>query len=200
VNSRNGGEKLAKQLKEKISGCDYIHGGLDQNLRTTIFGKFKDGKIDILLATDVAGRGLDFAKVTHVVNYDMPRNRESYTHRTGRAGRMGREGTALTMVTPRELGDCKRLLVALKMDAIWDGDAPNLDARNLEETDKRINPRKTKPRFVHEGHSRSTVENSKRPPAKRPPSKHKGRKPSSHGNKPSDQGSSGPSSEGNSNS
>jgi ATP-dependent RNA helicase DeaD len=178
VNSRHGGEKLFKQIQNKVSCSDYIHGGLEQNLRTTIFGKFKNGKIDVLLATDVAGRGLDFAKVTHVVNFDLPRNRESYTHRTGRAGRMGREGKALTLVTPRELGECKRLLANLKLQPEWDGEAPALDSRSLKETDKRINPRKTKPKFVHDGHSRSTPENSKRPPSRRPPSKRKGRKPS----------------------
>lgn len=178
VNSRHGGEKLFKQIKTKLSRCDYIHGGLDQNLRTTIFGKFKDGKIDVLLATDIAGRGLDFAQVTHVVNYDLPRNRESYTHRTGRAGRMGRKGVALTLVGARDLADCKRLLMSLKLEPDWDGDAPVLDSRSLKEVDKRINPRKTKPKFVHDGHSRSNPKNSKRPPSRRPPSKRKGRKPS----------------------
>jgi ATP-dependent RNA helicase DeaD len=75
----------------------------------------------------VAGRGLDFSHVTHVINYDFPFNPEIYTHRTGRAGRMGREGTAITFVSDRELGDLKRLLKAYQIEAHWCGEEPDLD-------------------------------------------------------------------------
>jgi ATP-dependent RNA helicase DeaD len=164
-NSRHSGEKLFNLFKAgKNDSFDYIHGGLEQNVRSSIFNKFKSGKIDMLIATDVAGRGLDFAKVTHVVNYDFPMNRESYTHRTGRAGRMGREGWAITYVTPRELGAVKRLIEALKLEHTWDGVVPSLDENMLHESEKRITKKRTKPRFVHEGHSTSNPANSKRRP------------------------------------
>ena len=168
-NSRHSGEKLFNLFKEGKGNFDYIHGGLEQNVRSSIFNKFKAGKIDMLIATDVAGRGLDFAKVTHVVNYDFPMNRETYTHRTGRAGRMGREGWAITYVTPRDLSSVKRLIESLKLEHNWDGDAPSLTENMLHEADKRINRKKTKPRFVHEGFSTSNPANSQRrpPPTKR---------------------------------
>lgn len=126
INSRHGVDKLNETLKGKVKNFDIIHGGLDQNVRTSIFGKFKSGKIEILIATDVAGRGLDFAKVTHVVNYDFPASRESYTHRTGRAGRMGRKGTAVTFFTPRELGEVKRLIESQRITPQWIGEEPDL--------------------------------------------------------------------------
>lgn len=137
INSRHGGEKLKESLNGKVRDYDYIHGGLDQNVRTSIFSKFKSGKLKVLIATDVAGRGLDFAKVTHVINYDLPMSRESYTHRTGRAGRMGREGKAITFITPRDLGAGKRLIEALKLDVEWIGDKPDFSERSLKEAEKR---------------------------------------------------------------
>ncbi len=78
------------------------------------------------MATDVAARGLDFDHVSHVINYDFPQSEEAYTHRTGRAGRMGRTGTAVTFVTPRDLGDLKRVLEANRIEPDWRGDAPDL--------------------------------------------------------------------------
>jgi ATP-dependent RNA helicase DeaD len=150
VNSKHSGEKLSKALNN-LPSVDYIHGGLEQNTRSSIFSKFKGGKIEVLIATDVAGRGLDFAKVTHVINYDFPFNRESYTHRTGRAGRMGREGTALTFVTPRDLGSLKRLTEATKVEPIWDGTAPDLSAKNIKDTENRVQRRKkSRPPHVHD--------------------------------------------------
>ena len=65
--------------------------------------KFRDGSIDVLVATDVAARGLDVSGVTHVVNFDLPQDPESYVHRIGRTGRAGKEGTAWSFVTPREI-------------------------------------------------------------------------------------------------
>jgi len=143
INSRHGGDKLKDSLKGKIRDYDYIHGGLDQNVRTSIFSKFKSGKLKVLIATDVAGRGLDFAKVTHVINYDLPRSRESYTHRTGRAGRMGREGKAITFITPKELGAGKRLIGALKLEKLeWVGDEPDFSDHSIKEAEKRSGGKK----------------------------------------------------------
>lgn len=148
INAKHAGEKLHKVLKDS-GNIDYIHGGLEQNVRSSIFSKFKTGKIDVLIATDVAGRGLDFDKVTHVINYDFPFNRESYTHRTGRAGRMGRVGEAMTFVTPRDLGNMKRLTEALKLTPDWDGEAPNMSENKLRETENKITKRRSRPPHVH---------------------------------------------------
>jgi len=79
-----------------------------------------------MVATDVAGRGLDFSSVSHVINYDYPPDFESYTHRTGRTGRMGRSGIAMTFVTDQELKVLKSLLEANRIDPVWHGHIPNL--------------------------------------------------------------------------
>lgn len=81
-----------------------IHGDLTQAKRMSVLRQFKEGKIDILVATDVAARGLDISGVTHVYNFDIPQDPESYVHRVGRTGRAGKSGVAVTFVTPRELG------------------------------------------------------------------------------------------------
>ena len=79
-----------------------IHGDISQVLRERIIAQFKQGLIDILVATDVAARGLDVERVTHVINYDMAHDCETYVHRIGRTGRAGRSGVTILFVTPRE--------------------------------------------------------------------------------------------------
>ncbi len=79
-----------------------LHGGLTQVQRDKVMGRFREGVADLLIATDVAARGLDVEQVSHVVNYDIPQSPEAYVHRIGRTGRAGREGTAITLVQPRE--------------------------------------------------------------------------------------------------
>ena len=126
-NSRDGANDLYKSLQGKIQSLEMIHGGLDQNRRTSIFRRFRSKQIKFMIATDVAGRGLDFSHVTHIINYDFPRNAEIYTHRTGRAGRMGREGTAVTFVGDHDLHDLKQVLRANRIEPVWQGATPNLD-------------------------------------------------------------------------
>jgi ATP-dependent RNA helicase DeaD len=105
-----------------------MHGGLDQEQRTFIFNQFRRQQIKLMIATDVAARGLDFTHVSHVINYDAPRSHDIYTHRTGRTGRMGRCGIAMTLVTDQELKSVKRLLQRHRIAPIWRGTAPNLGA------------------------------------------------------------------------
>ena len=94
------------QLTEILNGRGYraeaLHGGMDQQQRDRVMGRLRGGKLDLLVATDVAARGLDVERLTHVVNYDVPSAPESYVHRIGRVGRAGREGTAITLAEPRE--------------------------------------------------------------------------------------------------
>ena len=93
-------------LAEKLSAIGFtaeaINGDIAQNQRERIITQLKNGKIDILIATDVAARGLDVDRISHVVNYDIPQDPESYVHRIGRTGRAGREGKAILFVAPRE--------------------------------------------------------------------------------------------------
>jgi ATP-dependent RNA helicase DeaD len=94
------------QLSETLNGRGYraeaLHGGLSQEQRDRVMGRLRSGTADLLVATDVAARGLDIEHLTHVVNYDVPSAPESYVHRIGRVGRAGREGVAITLAEPRE--------------------------------------------------------------------------------------------------
>ncbi len=94
------------QVTETLNGKGYraeaLHGGMDQQQRDRVMGRLRGGSLDLLVATDVAARGLDVGRLTHVVNYDVPSAPDSYVHRIGRVGRAGREGTAITLAEPRE--------------------------------------------------------------------------------------------------
>lgn len=94
--------ELSEALMKRGYAADGLHGDLSQNQRDAVMRKFRDGSIDVLVATDVAARGLDVSGVTHVINFDLPQDPESYVHRIGRTGRAGKEGTSWTFVTPRE--------------------------------------------------------------------------------------------------
>ncbi|TQR21466.1 DEAD/DEAH box helicase [Psychrobacillus vulpis] len=97
-------DELAHALSIRGYLAEGIHGDLSQAKRMSVLRQFKENKIDILVATDVAARGLDISGVTHVYNFDIPQDPESYVHRIGRTGRAGKSGIAVTFVTPREMG------------------------------------------------------------------------------------------------
>lgn len=96
-------DELSKGLELRGYRAEGIHGDLTQQKRMSVLKAFKSGELDILVATDVAARGLDISGVTHVYNYDIPQDPESYVHRIGRTGRAGREGMSVTFVTPNEM-------------------------------------------------------------------------------------------------
>lgn len=93
---------LAEKLSARGFSAEAINGDIAQNQRERIINQYKQGKIDILIATDVAARGLDVERISHVINYDIPQDPESYVHRIGRTGRAGRTGQAILFVAPRE--------------------------------------------------------------------------------------------------
>ncbi|HMK44602.1 MAG TPA: DEAD/DEAH box helicase [Dissulfurispiraceae bacterium] len=95
-------DELCAKLQQMGYNASALHGDYTQARRDEVMEKFRSGKIDILVATDVAARGLDIQNVSHVINYSIPQNPESYVHRIGRTGRAGRSGMAITFVTPRE--------------------------------------------------------------------------------------------------
>ena len=97
-----GTEELASRLQARGFSAAAINGDIQQQQRERTIQQLKDGKIDILVATDVAARGLDVERISHVINYDVPHDPESYTHRIGRTGRAGRSGEAILFITPRE--------------------------------------------------------------------------------------------------
>ncbi|MDB5747498.1 MAG: helicase [Massilia sp.] len=97
-----GTEELATKLQARGFAAVAINGDMAQQARERTIEQLKNGKIDILVATDVAARGLDVERISHVINYDVPSDPESYTHRIGRTGRAGRSGDAILFITPRE--------------------------------------------------------------------------------------------------
>lgn len=97
-------DELSRGLEARGYNAAGIHGDLTQQRRMNVLRKFKNGDLDILVATDVAARGLDISGVTHVYNYDIPQDPESYVHRIGRTGRAGQNGISVTFVTPNEIG------------------------------------------------------------------------------------------------
>jgi ATP-dependent RNA helicase DeaD len=107
-------DELAKALNIRGYLAEGIHGDLSQTKRLSVLKKFKEGRIDVLVATDVAARGLDISGVTHVYNFDIPQDPESYVHRIGRTGRAGKEGVAMTFVTSREMGYLKTVEQTIK--------------------------------------------------------------------------------------
>jgi len=104
VFARTRGEvdDLAEALSGRGRDAAALHGGLSQEQRDRIMARFREGALDVLVATDVAARGLDIEHISHVVNYDVPSNPDTYVHRIGRTGRAGREGAAITLLEPRE--------------------------------------------------------------------------------------------------
>ena len=100
--TRDEVDQLTETLNDRGYRAEALHGGMDQQQRDRVMGRLRGGSLDLLVATDVAARGLDIEQLTHVVNFDVPSAPESYVHRIGRVGRAGREGTAITLAEPRE--------------------------------------------------------------------------------------------------
>ena len=100
--TKHGVKKLAKQLAGFGYPVDALHGNLSQNARERVMLRFRSGKVPILVATNVAARGLDFQGVDQVINFDLPDSELHFTHRAGRTGRMGRHGEAITFITKED--------------------------------------------------------------------------------------------------
>ncbi len=108
--TKRGTDRLHRRLNETLRDMDgfqskkisCIHGDMNQRDRDRVFTQLRDGSIDILVATDVVGRGIDVSTVSHIINFDIPMDCDDYVHRVGRTGRMGRDGIAFTFVTPDE--------------------------------------------------------------------------------------------------
>jgi ATP-dependent RNA helicase DeaD len=129
-------DTLVETLNAHGYRAEALHGGMQQRQRDAVMNRVRSNKTDLLIATDVAARGLDIEHVSHVVNYDLPTDAESYVHRIGRTGRAGREGTAITLADPRE----HRLLRSIehvtkqKIDVATVPTVADLRARRLELT------------------------------------------------------------------
>jgi ATP-dependent RNA helicase RhlE len=109
VRTKRGADRLVKKLAHQGVSAVAMHGDISQNARERALAKFEGGKVAVLVATDVAARGLDIDDVTHVINFDPPDEDKGYVHRTGRTGRAGRSGTAITLVLPDQETETSRV-------------------------------------------------------------------------------------------
>src|SRR3954449_12720905 len=134
--TREEGDTLTETLNGRGYRAEALHGGMSQEQRDRVMGRLRSGTAELLVATDVAARGLDVEQLTHVVNYDVPSAPESYVHRIGRVGRAGREGVAITLAEPREqrlLANIERLTKQqISIESV--PTVADLRARRMEQT------------------------------------------------------------------
>ncbi|NLG47181.1 DEAD/DEAH box helicase [Gordonia sp. (in: high G+C Gram-positive bacteria)] len=135
VRTKSATEELAEKLRARGLSAMAINGDMVQAQRERTINQLKDGSLDILVATDVAARGLDVDRISHVVNYDIPHDVESYVHRIGRTGRAGRSGTALLFVSPRERHLLRSIERHTRQD-LTEIDLPSVDDVNAQRVAK----------------------------------------------------------------
>ena len=115
VRTKRGADRLAKRLRNDGFRVGALHGGMTQPARERALGHFASGDHDVLVATDVAARGLDLEHISHVINFDPPEDEKAYVHRVGRTARAGRAGTGITFVTPDQRAEVGKMAKALKL-------------------------------------------------------------------------------------
>ncbi|MFN8160188.1 MAG: DEAD/DEAH box helicase [Solirubrobacterales bacterium] len=139
-----GAARLEKTLKEKGLDVKALHGDMSQGSRDGVMIAFKDHRVRLLVATDIAARGLDIEHVTHVINYDVPDSSEVYVHRIGRTGRVGRTGRAITLVTPAQRDEIGRIERDVRT-SIGEWEAPEERLEHAPRPRRRERPRKGPP-------------------------------------------------------
>ena len=127
--TKHGADRIVRNLKKKKIDCAAIHGDKSQNQRQRALSDFKDGKIRLLVATDIAARGIDIDKLRYVINYDIPNESETYVHRIGRCGRAGEKGVAISICEPEENAYIKDIekLIKLEITRVEDNPYPQTD-------------------------------------------------------------------------
>jgi ATP-dependent RNA helicase RhlE len=122
VRTKRGADRLVHKLTHKGIKAAGLHGDMAQGARQRALERFEAARVDVLVATDVAARGLDLAGISHVVNYDPPQDDKGYVHRIGRTARAGRTGTGITLVTADQQGDVGRMAARLDLDQAFELD------------------------------------------------------------------------------
>jgi len=125
--TKHGADRISKKLERLGHDVDVIHGDRSQSQRTAALKGFSTGKHRVLVATDVAARGIDVQDIAHVVNYDLPNGSDDFVHRIGRTGRAGASGVATTFVMPQERGDARKMERELKVKFEWSEADKNLE-------------------------------------------------------------------------
>jgi ATP-dependent RNA helicase DeaD len=148
VRTKIGADRLARRLTDRGVRVKALHGDMSQGSRDGVMIAFKGGRERLLVATDVAARGLDITGVTHVLNYDIPTSPDVYVHRVGRTGRVGRSGRAITLITPRQRHELEAIERHSGTEiSAWseDGEPARAEPAQREPREMR-RPRHTKPR------------------------------------------------------
>jgi ATP-dependent RNA helicase RhlE len=122
VRTKRGADRLVHKLRAKGVRAEGLHGDMPQRARQRALEKFEAAKVDVLVATDVAARGLDLRGISHVVNYDPPQDDKGYVHRVGRTARAGGTGTGITLVTADQQGDVGRMAARLDLNEAFEED------------------------------------------------------------------------------
>ena len=177
--TKHGANRLAEQLITDGINASAIHGNKSQGARTRALADFKSGKVQVLVATDIAARGLDIDQLPHVVNYDLPNVPEDYVHRIGRTGRAGREGEAVSLVCVDELKllkDIERLIKREIPSRVIEGFEPDPSIRAEPIKQGRQNNNRPKKRFSGNGKRPSAKYNSPKPGPKSGNHRNQGRR------------------------
>jgi ATP-dependent RNA helicase RhlE len=127
--TKHGADRIVRKLQQKNLSCAAIHGDKTQNQRQRALNQFKEGKIRLLVATDIAARGIDIDKLQYVINFDIPNESETYVHRIGRCGRAGEEGVAISLCEPEEnayIRDIEKL-IGQKLNRVENHPFPQTD-------------------------------------------------------------------------
>jgi ATP-dependent RNA helicase DeaD len=156
VRTKIGTDRVARRLNDSGVRVKALHGDMSQGSRDGVMLAFKSGRERVMIATDVAARGLDIAGVTHIVNYDIPNSPDVYVHRIGRTGRVGRSGRAITLITPKQRHELEAIERHAKTEiGEWseNGGRPAPPKPRAPESEPREarRPRHTKPRRAPEG-------------------------------------------------
>jgi ATP-dependent RNA helicase DeaD len=150
-----GASKLEKTLKDRGLDVKALHGDLSQGVRDGVMISFKDHRVKLLVATDIAARGLDIEHVTHVINFDVPDSSEVYVHRIGRTGRVGRTGRAITLVTPAQREEIDRIERDVKT-TIDEWETPEERLEHAPKPRRRERERKERPDRGDNGSGKAT--------------------------------------------
>ena len=147
--TKHGADKIVRNLKKKNINCAAIHGDRSQNQRQRALKDFKDGKIRMLVATDIAARGIDISKLRYVINYDISNEPETYVHRIGRCGRAGEEGISISICEPEENAYIRNIekLIKQKIKVISSNPFPQTDKPMTNAEKKEFEKQKRKQEF-----------------------------------------------------
>jgi ATP-dependent RNA helicase DeaD len=156
-----GASRLDDELRRRGLRVKALHGDMTQGQRDGVMIAFKGHNLPLLVATDVAARGLDIEHVTHVINYDLPNNTEIYVHRIGRTGRVGRTGRAITLVAPKQRGEISRIEREAKV-AIGEWEPPEERLEHAPRPRRRDHPAEERAKPVTDGHVKLFVNRGRR--------------------------------------